>query len=131
MTLHPDVLTDLVILYHAGEASQATRALLDDEATRNPQLAAALASPARPIPLLPAQPVLDERRILRRVRLRYQAIAFAAVWFFALIAVAIFPRFLPPGPAWSLAITILPLALLALFATGGLGALYFLIRARR
>ena len=66
----------------------------------------------------------------RRLRLRHQAIAFAAVWFFALMMTAIFPRFLPPGPGWTAAITILPLALLALFATGGLGALYFLVRSR-
>ena len=42
MTLHPDVLTDLVILYHAGEASQATRSLLETEAAANKELAAAL-----------------------------------------------------------------------------------------
>jgi hypothetical protein len=36
MTLHPDVLTDLVILYLAGEASQATRELLEAEAVSNP-----------------------------------------------------------------------------------------------
>ena len=41
MTLHPDVLTDLVILYHAGEASLATRALLEAEAAVNPALQAA------------------------------------------------------------------------------------------
>jgi hypothetical protein len=49
MTLHPDVLTDLVILYHAGEASQATRVLLEAEASANPQLAAALAAPPRQV----------------------------------------------------------------------------------
>ena len=32
MNLHPDVLTDLTILYHAGEASQASRTLLEDAA---------------------------------------------------------------------------------------------------
>ena len=41
MTLHPDVLTDLVILYHAGEASEASRRLLGAEARRNPRFASA------------------------------------------------------------------------------------------
>jgi hypothetical protein len=35
MNLHPDVLTDLVMLYHAGEASQASREFLEKEALRN------------------------------------------------------------------------------------------------
>ena len=47
MTLHPDVFTDLVILYHAGEASQESRELLEKEAQQNPALAAALAPTAR------------------------------------------------------------------------------------
>ena len=45
MTLHPDILTDLVILYHAGEASEASRKLLEEGAARNPRVAAALATP--------------------------------------------------------------------------------------
>lgn len=47
MTLHPDILTDLVILYHAGEASEASQKLLEEEAARNPRVAAAFATPPR------------------------------------------------------------------------------------
>ncbi|MCC6538956.1 MAG: hypothetical protein IT162_15485 [Bryobacterales bacterium] len=53
MTLHPDILNDLVSLYHAGEAAAASRALLEDETSRNPALTAALAGTAQPMAPLP------------------------------------------------------------------------------
>ena len=67
MTLHPDVLTDLVILYHAGEASQATRSLLEAEAVTNPPLAAALAAPPRQVAPLPAAPQDTGRVAIREI----------------------------------------------------------------
>lgn len=72
MTLHPDVLTDLVILYHAGEASQATRVLLEAEAAANPQLAAALAAPPRQAAPLPAAPQDEGRLALREISRLYR-----------------------------------------------------------
>jgi hypothetical protein len=131
MTLHPDILTDLVVLYHAGEASQASRALLEEEATRNPQIAAALAARSRTIPALPANPALDERKVLRKVRLRYQAISFGVVWTLALLSVVLLPRFASTSMGVEIAIALVPLAILVLFFAGGLGALYFFIRAVR
>lgn len=77
-TLHPDVLTDLVILYHAGEASQASRDLLEKEATQNPALAAALAAHPRTLPPM-AAPVLHERETLRRVARHYRVRFLLAV----------------------------------------------------
>lgn len=72
MTLHPDVLTDLVILYHAGEASQATRSLLEAEAAANPQLAAALAAPPRQAVPLPAAPQDAGRVAIREISRLYR-----------------------------------------------------------
>ncbi len=72
MTLHPDVLTDLVILYHAGEASQATRSLLEAEAAANPQLAAALGAPPRQVAPLPAAPQDAGRVALREISRLYR-----------------------------------------------------------
>ncbi len=131
MTLHPDVLTDLVVLYHAGEASQASRALLEEEAARNPQIATALAAGSRTIPPLPASPALDERKVLRKVRLRYQVMCFGVVWTLALLAVAVLPRFASTGMGVEMAIASLPFAVLLLFFAGAVGALYFFVRAVR
>lgn len=131
MTLHPDILTDLIVLYHAGEASQASRALLEEEAARNPQIAAALAAGSRTIPLLPASPAPDERKVLRKVRLRYQAISFGAVWTLALLAVVLLPRFVNTSTGVEIAIALVPFAVLVLFFAGAVGALYFFIRAVR
>jgi anti-sigma factor RsiW len=39
MTLHPDVLRDLLPVYLAGEASPATRALVEEHLARDPELA--------------------------------------------------------------------------------------------
>jgi anti-sigma factor RsiW len=39
MTLHPDVLRDLLTLYLAGEASPATRELVEEHLARDPELA--------------------------------------------------------------------------------------------
>ena len=72
MTLHPDVLTDLVILYHAGEASQATRSLLETEAAANKELAAALAAPPRQVAPLPAAPQDAGRVALREISRLYR-----------------------------------------------------------
>ncbi len=132
MTLHPDILTDLVILYHAGEASQASRALLEEEAARNAQLAAALASPSRVMAALPANPAPDERKVWRKVRLRYLAVSFAVAWTMALLTlVAFVPRLVGPGAGLQIAMAVVPFAVFALFAAGALGSLYFLIRAVR
>jgi hypothetical protein len=131
MTLHPDILTDLIILYHAGEASLASRALLEEEAARNPQIAAALASTPGTIPPLPVCPAPDERKVLRKVRLRYQAISFAVVWTLILLSVALLPRFVSTSTGLQIAIAAIPFAVLCLFFAGALGALYFFIRAVR
>jgi len=63
MNLHPDVLTDLTILYHAGEASQASRALLEDAAKNDAKLAAALAAPPRMAALPSVVPDVQRRAI--------------------------------------------------------------------
>lgn len=63
MNLHPDVLTDLTILYHAGEASQASRALLEEAAKNDARLAAALAAAPRMAPLPGAVPDVQRRAI--------------------------------------------------------------------
>ena len=88
MTLHPDVLTDLVILYHAGEASQASRELLEKEALQNPMVAAALAARPRVIQPIPAEPMIPEREVFDRVRRHYlyQAVT-ALVIILALLAI--------------------------------------------
>lgn len=131
MTLHPDILTDLIILYHAGEASQASRALLEEEAARNPQIAAALAATSPKAAPLPAYPAPDERRVLRKVRLRYQVLSFGAVWMLALFAVAMLPRFASSSGGLAIAMAMVPFAALLLFFAGAVGALYLLIRAVR
>lgn len=130
MTLHPDILTDLVILYHAGEASQASRALLEAEAARNPQLAEALsARPRTGAPALPGNPAPDERKVFRKVRTRYQAISFAAVWTLVLLAIAFSPRlFTTTVNSTPLIIALLPFLLLIMMFAGALGALYFFVR---
>lgn len=79
MNLHPDVLTDLVILYHAGEASLASRELLEKEALQNPAIAAALAATPRAMWPIAAPPTLHERAVLRRVRHHYLNRAVIAV----------------------------------------------------
>ena len=89
MSLHPDVLTDLVILYHAGEASQASRALLEEEAIHNAALAAALAAGPRLMQPIGAAPMMKEREVMIRVRRHYRiravviivlVVALVAVW---------------------------------------------------
>ena len=131
MTLHPDILTDLVILYHAGEASLASRSLLEEEAARNPQIAAVLAATPGTIPPLPVCSAPEERKVLRKVRLRYQAITFAIVWMLILLSVALLPRFVSTGAGLQIAIAAMPFAVLSLFFAGAVGALYFFTRAIR
>jgi hypothetical protein len=89
MTLHPDILTDLVILYHAGEASQASRELLEREALQNPAIAAALAAKPRTIQPIPLEARIGEREVLNKVRRHYLyqtltaigiILAFVAMW---------------------------------------------------
>lgn len=89
MTLHPDVLTDLVILYHAGEASQASRELLEREALQNPALAAALSARPRVMPPIEMAPMIREREVLKRVRQHYRYRALLAICL-ALALIAIF-----------------------------------------
>ena len=131
MKLHADILTDLVILYHAGEASQASRALLEEEALHDPQIAAALTATARNIPQLPVSPALHERKVLRKVRTRYQVMAFGLVWTLALLAIALFPHLAPPGAAVGMAITLVPFAILVLFFGAAVGAFYLFFRGGR
>jgi hypothetical protein len=89
MTLHPDVLTDLVILYHAGEASQASRELLEKEALQNHALAAALAARPRVMPPIEMAPMIREQEVLKRVRQHYIYRALLAICL-ALVLIAIF-----------------------------------------
>jgi hypothetical protein len=98
MTLHPDILTDLVILYHAGEASQASRELLEKEATQNPALAAALAARPRVMPPIETAAMMGEREVLKRVRQHYLYRAFFAVCL-ALALVAVFAVFRSERPS--------------------------------
>jgi ferric-dicitrate binding protein FerR (iron transport regulator) len=79
MTLHPDVITDLVILYHAGEASQASRELLEREALQNPAVAAALTARPRVMQPLEAAPLTREQEVLKRVRQHYLYRALIAI----------------------------------------------------
>jgi len=130
MTLHPDIITDLVILYHAGEASQASRAFLEEEARKNAQLAAALAATPRAMAALPSGGV-DERRALRKVRMRYVLMALGAAWCLALVALALFAQMAAPHTAVTLLVNLLPFALLTLFFGGAAAALYFFIRTAR
>lgn len=131
MTLHPDILTDLVLLYHAGEASQASRALLEEEASRNPRIAAALAAPSRTPPPLPVRPAVGERQVLRKVRLRYQAISFSIVWAIALLVAVSLPRFVSSSEGFALAVTAIPFLLLVLLLVGAVGGLVLIVRALR
>jgi hypothetical protein len=131
MTLHPDVFADLLVLYHAGEASQASRALLEQEAARNPEIAAALTARSRTLPEFPASPALDERKVFRKVRLRYQAISFGLLWTLALIGIVLIPRIASTGTGVQIAMAFMPFAVLVLFFAGAVGALYFFIRVVR
>lgn len=90
MSLHPDVLTDLVSLYHAHEASEATRALLEDEATRNPRIAEALALTPRPFHPLAVRTPDVHRRVIHDVRSAFRFRTIFAVWTIALLALALF-----------------------------------------
>ena len=88
MTLHADVLTDLVILYHAGEASLASRELLENEAMHNPSLAAALAARPRAMPPIETAPMIPEREVLKRVRRHYMYRAVLAICLALVLLVA-------------------------------------------
>jgi hypothetical protein len=99
MTLHPDILTDLVILYHAGEASQASRELLEKEAMQNPALATALAARPRVMPPIETAPMTLEREVLKRVRRHYLYRALVAICLaLALLAVLAVLRSGRPNP---------------------------------
>ncbi|MBM3764862.1 MAG: hypothetical protein FJW32_05680 [Acidobacteria bacterium] len=130
MTLHPDIITDLVILYHAGEASQATRKFLEEEAGRNAQVAAALAAAPRAVAALPGGAV-DERRAFRKIRIRYVLLALGAAWCLALLIIALFAQMAPPHSAVTLLINLLPFALLTLFFAVAVAALFFIVRKVR
>lgn len=113
MSLHPDVLTDLIILYHAHEASEATRALLEEEGTHNPRVAAALAATPQPFHPLAVHSPDMHRRVIHEIRgtFRFRMIFF--LWTIALVVLALFK---PPGatPPW-FPVAILVLALLGAF----------------
>jgi hypothetical protein len=68
--LHPDVWADLALLYQAGEASPATRALLEQQATVDSELARRLVADADLAPLkIPAAPATPDvqQRALRSI----------------------------------------------------------------
>jgi hypothetical protein len=109
MTLHPDILTDLVILYHAGEASQATRNLLETEAAANPQLAAAIAAPPREAAPLPAAPQDAGRVALREIGRLYRHRNLLVAVIAALLLILISALRLQEDYPW------LPMATLALW----------------
>ena len=90
MTLHPDVLTDLVIQYPAGEASEASRKLLEGEATRNPRVAAALATPPRTMPPLAVDPPDVQRRAIQDVHRTFRRKLLLAGLSVALLLLAFF-----------------------------------------
>jgi len=123
MNLHPDVLTDLVILYHAGEASEASRALLEDEAKRNPRVASALLTMPRAVSPLPVHPPDVHRRALHDInRALYVRLIFSVVGVSA--ALIFLAMIFPPtslGHPW------LPVAILALV----FGAALIALRAHR
>ena len=116
MTLHPDILTDLVILYHAGEASQATRDFLETEAATNPQVAQALAAPPRPPAPLPLDPPDTLRVALRDIRLLFRRRLYFATGAVGLFALALsVPQFLKTYP-WLPFVCLLVIWVVALFA---------------
>jgi len=98
MTLHPDVITDLVILYHAGEASQASRDLLEKEAQQNPAVAAALAARPRIMQPIEVAPMFHEREALKKVRLHYMYRALIAI-FIVLALIALYGLLRSERPA--------------------------------
>jgi hypothetical protein len=113
--------------YHAGEASQASRALLAEAAPRNPVVAAAMSAPPPAMAPLPADPARAERRMFRKLRLRYQALSFAFVWTVTFVLAMLAPHwFSPSEAAVALWLTLfrwlcrgwLPLALLGRFTWG-------------
>ena len=117
MTMHPDILTDLVILYHAGEASQATRELLESEAATNPDVAKALAAPPRPLAPLPAETPNSLLVALREIRALFRRrLYFATGAVVGLLALAFFvPQFLKRYP-WLPFVCLLLIWVVALFA---------------
>ncbi len=130
MTLHPDIITDLVILYHAGEASQASRAFLEEEARRNAQVAAALAATPRAMAALPNGPG-DERRVLRKVGMRYLVVALGVAWCLALMLIALAAKLASPHTGVTFLINILPFGVLTLFFVIAVVVLKFILRALR
>ena len=116
MTLPPDILTDLVILYHAGEASQATRDLLETEAATNPQVAQALAAPPRPAAPLPLEPPDTLRAALREIRLLLRRRLYFTTGAVGLLALALsVPQFFKRYP-WVPFVCLLLIWIVALFA---------------
>jgi len=116
MTLHPDILTDLVILYHAGEASQATRELLETEAATNPGVAKALAAPPRPMAPLPPDPPNSLHVALREIRALFRRRLYFATGAVGLLALPFFvPQFLKRYP-WLPFVCLLLIYIAALLA---------------
>ena len=116
MTLHPDILTDLVILYHAGEASQATRDHLETEAATNPQVAQALAAPPRPAAPLPLDPPDTLRAALRDIRVLFRRRLYFATGAVGLLVLAVsVPQIFKRYP-WLPFVCLLVIWVVALFA---------------
>lgn len=116
MNLHPDILTDLVILYHAGEASQATRELLESEAATNPDVAKALAAPPRPMAPLPPDPPNILRVALRDIRILFRRRLYFATGAVGLLVLAVsVPQIFKRYP-WLPFVCLLLIWIVALFA---------------
>jgi hypothetical protein len=83
MNLHPDILNDLALLYRAGEASAATRELLEREAASNPTVSRLLRESEMAAKI--EVPVPDAQRralesIGKRNRLYSTLVGFAAAF---------------------------------------------------
>lgn len=96
-TLHPDILEDLASLYLSGDASPATRALLEDHARANPAFAARLHSAQHLTLPTPPAPLSEdaEARALRETR---QAIFLRTLFLAMGIAFALLPLAFTFGP---------------------------------
>ena len=86
MKFHPDVFEDLLTLYNAGEASAATRALVEEQLAADPDLARRVAAGAAdpPLPAVAPAPSTAEKQSVERtrrlLRVRSQTLAMAILF---------------------------------------------------
>ncbi len=88
--LPPEVMNDLLTLYLAGEASAATRALVEDYARQNPRFARALAGAGNPLPV-PDTPHTTEDHEMHTLKLVRQYIFLRSLFFGMGIAFTLIP----------------------------------------